>query len=83
MQVPGNYVDALKCTHAVVIRQLTCEDCQVAESRANADDGSRVIVWIGAVGPIEGTAASSGPDGFRIRFLHPLDQLVVEHFAAC
>jgi hypothetical protein len=42
-----------------------------------------VRCFIGAVGPIAGKAGGISGDRLRIRFLRPIDDLIVSHFAAC
>ena len=82
MQVPGEYFDDRR-HYAVTVVSLTCAECLVCGAREHAAPGTPVRCFIGAVGPIPGKAGGTSGDRLRIRFLRPIDDLIVSHFAAC
>jgi len=82
MNVPGTYVDAGCSYHDVRVVNLTCADCLVAGESPDLPAGSELRIFIGAIGPIDARADERCGDCYRIRFVHPIEQRIVEHFAA-
>lgn len=82
MKIPGAVVDEQRAQHDVLVVQLSCADCLVAECEHTVAAGSPVRMFLGAIGPIEARAEDRCGTGLRLSFAQPLDRQIVEHFAA-
>lgn len=65
----------------VTISSLAGDECELQPSAAATLIEGLLDLWIGAIGPLCVTAENRGGGRFRARFLEPLDERIVAHFA--
>ncbi len=82
MKIPGTFVDQQRAQHDVLVVQLSCAECLVADCGHAVAAGSPVRMFLGAIGPIDARAEDRCGAGLRLSFAQPLDRQIVEHFTA-
>ncbi|HSQ95130.1 MAG TPA: hypothetical protein VLM18_03390 [Croceibacterium sp.] len=80
VQITGEYVSEDDAFHPIVLTRLSMQHCIAAQCADAPAPGSRVSLWIGALGPWSAKVDEASRASLRLRFEAPLDALVLLHF---
>jgi hypothetical protein len=80
VRITGEYVSADDAFRPIVLTQLSRKHCIAAQCADAPAAGSRVSLWIGALGPWSAKVDEASRASLRLRFEAPLDPAVLGHF---